>query len=408
MILTVLCLSQYKAKLRIGNATDLTRALLPAAMITALSASDLPSFFKNTLKQPLFQREKRILRHNLGALEETNLRINVSWHQDTMRVQVAENDVWLQGMRRERYVIQLSLALGFKFGLGLGDVMALTNQVTKAVCARSGSLLAKIFPGGVQACVNAKLQDREPFANLWRRPETVSLALHEALAGIVQLECMKALWLRDQELYVKQHLQGSTGITFAGQQAFSDKGNKLLNMVATLIPASGVLCEFGVNYGHSLRIIAGKFPKRSVHGFDSFVGLPEKWALGYDKGFFDQKGILPTVPSNVQLHAGWFNATVGAAMRSLATATPNLTVAFAHIDCDLYSSTRDVLQQLKPWLGVGTLLLFDEFFGYAEWREHEYKAWTEFATKENLKFRFVAHTEHPFHDDYSKVLIQLE
>jgi len=327
-----------------------------------------------------------------------------------MRVQVGddtENAVWLKGMPSERYVVQVSLAIAFRFRLGLGDVMAMTKQVTEAVCARPGSLLARRFPGGVQACVEAKLRDREPFANLWRRPDIVSSALHEAMAGIVQLECMKAPWLHDQELFVQRHLQGSIGIQFVGQRAFSDKGNKLLNMVAELLPARGVLCEFGVNDGYSLRIIAGKFPTRSVHGFDSFVGLPERWALGYDKGFFDQHGILPTVPSNVQLHAGWFNTTVGAAMRSLATETRDLTVGFAHIDCDLYSSTRDVLQQLKSWLRPGTLLLFDEYFGYNEWRDHEHKAWTEFASQENLKFRFVAHTEHPFHDDFAKVLIQL-
>ena len=113
------------------------------------------------------------------------------------------------------------------------------------------------------------------------------------------------------------------------------------------------------------------------------------------------------MPSNVKLHAGWFNETVWPAMQALAADDPNLALAFVHIDCDLYSSTRDVLRSIRPWLRAGTLLLFDEYFGYAEWREHEHKAWTEFVTEENRNFRFVAHSVHPLHDDYSKVLVQL-
>lgn len=38
--------------------------------------------------------------------------------------------------------------------------------------------------------------------------------------------------------------------------------------------------------------------------------------------------------------------------------------AVVHIDCDLYSSARDVLQFVEPHLVEGSLILFDDWFCY--------------------------------------------
>merc|ERR1712046_451579 len=69
--------------------------------------------------------------------------------------------------------------------------------------------------------------------------------------------------------------------------------------------SAGLLLEFGVASGGSIRQFANIVPSRTVHGFDSFHGLPEVWA-GLDAGHFDQEGRLPDVPNNVQLHVGYF------------------------------------------------------------------------------------------------------
>ena len=56
----------------------------------------------------------------------------------------------------------------------------------------------------------------------------------------------------------------------------------------------GMLLEFGVFRGQSINQIARVVPDRTVHGFDSFEGLPEDWS-GYNvkAEFFDQQGDLP-------------------------------------------------------------------------------------------------------------------
>ena len=50
----------------------------------------------------------------------------------------------------------------------------------------------------------------------------------------------------------------------------------LLGFALSRAPAEGLVLEFGVEKGASLRHLAGLTP-RTVHGFDSFEGLPGDW-----------------------------------------------------------------------------------------------------------------------------------
>ncbi len=52
---------------------------------------------------------------------------------------------------------------------------------------------------------------------------------------------------------------------------------------------------------------------------------------------------------------------------------------------------RQFFDHLAPWIVNGTVIVFDEYFNYPGWREHEYKAFREFlrafeATYEYLSF----------------------
>ena len=136
----------------------------------------------------------------------------------------------------------------------------------------------------------------------------------------------------------------------------------------------GTLAEFGVYKGTSLTQIAKFFPDRTVHGFDSFVGLPDAWG-GTSKGAgaFDIGAKPPELSvSNVKFHVGWFDETVPAFAQKYSG-----PFAFAHLDADLYSSTKTVFDKLSDWFVPGTIVVFDEYFGYHGWQLHEHKAFQD-------------------------------
>jgi Methyltransferase domain len=153
-------------------------------------------------------------------------------------------------------------------------------------------------------------------------------------------------------------------------------------------PDDGLMLEFGVAGGQSIRHISAAALPRLVHGFDSFEGLPEDWAGHLEqRGAFTQKRKLPDVPSNVALHVGWFDQT----LPGFLTDHPG-PVTFLHIDCDLYSGTKYILDTLGHRLVAGSVIMFDEYFNYPSWREHEWKAWAEFVAARKIAYSYIAFT----------------
>lgn len=161
---------------------------------------------------------------------------------------------------------------------------------------------------------------------------------------------------------------------------------ELINYSLQSVDIEGYYLEFGVYTGGTIRYIAKRIGKRTIHGFDSFEGFAEVWS-GFSLGHktFDNKGRLPRVPGNVVLHRGYFNASLPQWLAD----NPG-PVAFVHIDCNLYSSTKTVLDLLGPRLVVGSVILFDEYFNYPGWEQHEYKAFREFASETGIKYTYIA------------------
>jgi hypothetical protein len=163
-----------------------------------------------------------------------------------------------------------------------------------------------------------------------------------------------------------------------------EKPGTLLRFCLTEVPPGAVL-EFGVAGGHSITRIAEAMPGRAVHGFDSFTGLPEHWSGHLTlRGAFDQGGRLPKVPANVTLHKGWFDATLPA----WKTAHPD-RMGFLHVDCDIYSSAHYVLFNLADRFQIGTVIRFDEYFNYPNWRRHEFRAWQEAVAEFGLTYDYI-------------------
>lgn len=128
--------------------------------------------------------------------------------------------------------------------------------------------------------------------------------------------------------------------------------------------------EFGVATGTSLQKIRNLLPPDIIlFGFDSFRGLPEPWTV-FPKGTF-ATSIRPQLP-NTQLIEGWFDQTV-----PLFAERNPWPVSFIHIDCDLYSSTKIVLDSFRDQLVKGSVIVFDELFGYDGYEQYEFRALQE-------------------------------
>lgn len=153
----------------------------------------------------------------------------------------------------------------------------------------------------------------------------------------------------------------------------------------SLVSGDGMALEFGVYNGATLKIIAAGCGDRPVYGFDSFEGLPEDWRPGFPAGAFTAGGV-PSVPG-ASMVVGWFSGTLPGFLASHPE-----PVAFLHIDADLYSSTRTVLDLVGPRLRVGSVIVFDEYFNYPGWADHEHRAWCEHVSRTGLRFTYEAYT----------------
>ncbi|HBI15678.1 MAG TPA: hypothetical protein DDY20_09225 [Desulfobulbaceae bacterium] len=151
----------------------------------------------------------------------------------------------------------------------------------------------------------------------------------------------------------------------------------------------GLYLEFGVYSGTTINFIASRV-QAAVHGFDSFEGLPEQWG-NVPAGKFTRHGDLPEVRENVSLHVGLFDKTLPGFLEAHAE-----NAAFIHIDSDLYSSAKTVLALLRPRIVPGTVIVFDEFFNYPGWQEHECRAFLEFISASGLSFRYISYASRGF------------
>lgn len=85
---------------------------------------------------------------------------------------------------------------------------------------------------------------------------------------------------------------------------------EIAELAVSLAKQPGLFVEFSVFEGRSINWIASR-SDRTVHGFDSFQGLPEDWTPDSPAGEFAKPaGWLPKVVPNVSLHVGLFDQTL--------------------------------------------------------------------------------------------------
>lgn len=236
------------------------------------------------------------------------------------------------------------------------------------------------------APTNTEPKNNKAFARLLAEPGN-----HETLAATVEAVLNQRGLERTWEFYDVDKLAFlATGVDSC-LYAASKMANarrfpypmSLLDHAVACMPASGLVLEFGVFSGNTVNHIAKQMPGRRVYGFDSFEGLPEDWRPGFPRGAFSTS--LPEVADNVELIAGWFDQT----LPKFVADKDDEPVALLHVDCDLYSSTRTIFNFLGDRFQLGTIIVFDEYFNYPEWRMHEFRAFQEFVAARGIGYEYI-------------------
>ena len=92
----------------------------------------------------------------------------------------------------------------------------------------------------------------------------------------------------------------------------------------------------------------------------------------------------PSCRANAKLHVGLFEDT----LPKFVADVPG-QAAFVHIDCDIYSSTKTVFDHLADRISSGCVIVFDEYFNYPNWQQHEYKAFQEFVARRGIQYEYI-------------------
>ena len=165
---------------------------------------------------------------------------------------------------------------------------------------------------------------------------------------------------------------------------------------------AGDYAEFGSCSGTTF-FLAYREAKRHGHNaklwaFDSFQGLPRPSESDHHPSWIEGKMVTTVdefhaicrkrgIPrEKYDLVEGFYEETLPA--RSATDAPPD--IALAYVDCDLYSSTKTIFELLGDRMVPGTIILFDEYFNYPNWEQHEYKALKEFVKQRGITYSYLA------------------
>ena len=189
-------------------------------------------------------------------------------------------------------------------------------------------------------------------------------------------------------------------------EAFS-KAIRFINY--ELVP--GVICEFGCYTGRSLAGLTycqqmyynkenehnrkGSID-RKIYGFDSFDGLSEseghpRWNKGLFKKNHSYHPTIPygeeVTPSKVMDFFSYYKLQLPI-IKADYFETLDLDdidkIALVHFDCDLYTSTKSVLNLVRDKLVMGSLLLFDDWYHFKGRKDKgERLAFREFLKENN-------------------------
>lgn len=160
------------------------------------------------------------------------------------------------------------------------------------------------------------------------------------------------------------------------------EGDDLIKRCLDMAP-EGLIMEFGVATGSSFNLILS-YTDRNCYGFDSFEGLPEESFWGSIGSF---KCEIPKIEHpHGELVVGLIQDTLEPFLKDHQG-----QAAFVHIDVDIYSSAKYILDTLYDHgrLKSGSIIMFDELFHFPTWEINEYKALSDFGERTNIEIEFL-------------------
>tara|TARA_R110002074_G_scaffold361001_2_gene533987 strand:+ start:10996 stop:11721 length:726 start_codon:yes stop_codon:yes gene_type:complete len=176
-------------------------------------------------------------------------------------------------------------------------------------------------------------------------------------------------------------------ITYRSDCACGAAPQQLFDACKMASNTDGLWLEFGTATGSTAKIIIeAKPPQKHLYTFDCFTGLPEEWHHHHIGAFAQQPPALDT--SHATIIEGLFEDTLPSFISEHQE-----KVAFLHVDCDLYSSTKTIFDNLAEWITKDTIIVFDEFYGYPSFSDHEIKAFDEYVKENGVYYDYVSRAE---------------
>lgn len=151
-----------------------------------------------------------------------------------------------------------------------------------------------------------------------------------------------------------------------------EKLKELRHLSSQCVHLSGDWMELGVYKGGSFGFLALQLKllnsSKKIIGIDTFEGHPydnvykgetiPRKEYFWDTSFDLVQKIMDRLQLSefISLHKGTFEDV-------LSSFSPELPISFAHIDCDLYQSTKVALSWLLKHLVPGGIIVFDDYGG---------------------------------------------
>jgi predicted O-methyltransferase YrrM len=175
--------------------------------------------------------------------------------------------------------------------------------------------------------------------------------------------------------FINEELLEPETLVFSSKQALRE----YFFSFEVLAQRPGHVLDFGVATGESTIMLGNALlntQNRTVVGFDAFLGIRDAWSKpDRPPGAMSLGGVVPASlvdHEKVDVRVGWVEDTLPLFLQE----RPD-SAGLVHLDMDVFPPTKFVLEALRPVLRPGSLLVFDDYFGFIGWQNHSHRAFAE-------------------------------